>query len=109
MIPTLGGMSDARFPATEIQPILVFFSYLYLRSSGSAILVNTAADAMLAPQVAPNRAADPMVAINRPPRIFPIHLEAALKAAWAIPQLAASTDINMNKGTTAKVYVEEIE
>ncbi|MCY1187195.1 hypothetical protein D3C76_991250 [compost metagenome] len=68
--------------------------------SGTAILVNTAAEAMLTPVMAANVAFEPTVAMPRPPRTRRNSHSATSKESLPTPQMATSMPIRTNSGTT---------
>ena len=58
------------------------------------------------PQIAPNIAQPPTVAIARPPRQCPTQARVAWNSARLIPALVANCPIRRNNGTTDSVYEE---
>src|SRR5262245_39219767 len=99
-VSTDGGMSTSSVPAEATQPAANDGSYPCLRISGIATLEKVAAVAIDEPQMAPNSAQAPIVALARAPRMPENTALEAWNNSVAILAREATAPIRMNSGMT---------
>src|SRR4029079_13047814 len=99
-VSTDGGMSTSSVPAEATQPAANDGSYPCLRISGIATLEKVAAVAIDEPQIAPNSAQAPIVALaNAPRRPENTALQGWNSSVGMLPR-AATAPIKMHSGMT---------
>ena len=100
---TLGGISMPSPPPAATVPLANASSYLNRRISGKATAAIVAAVAGPDPQIAPNAAHAPTVAIASPPRIADIQQCAAAKSRWLMPVWKATCPMKTKSGITVRL------
>src|SRR5436190_9225232 len=95
---TLGGIRIPSVPPAAIEPSESRIEYLRARSAGNATVPIVAAVATDDPDVAANKAQQPMLVCKRPPGKRPSHAASVTYILSAMPLRSSSSPSKMNNG-----------